>query len=113
MHKGQTLSVTPTALAELSRQAAFGGMPGRVHIDLLDDPCGQRWLHIRLRPGDFSGVPIFRTDGVTIYAPKGQLDLLKGLSLSYYGDLSGGGFLISSPRGAESCACGAGFRFLK
>ena len=64
------------------------------------------------KPGELSGVPIARTDGVTLYAPIDQIALLSGLSLNYYGDLSGGGFLISTPQGAEGCACGAGFRSL-
>ncbi len=81
-----------------------------MHIDLVNDTCGEGWLHIRLRPGKFIGIPIARTDGVTLYAPEEQLPLFKGLILNYYGDLSGGGFLISSPEGSEGCSCGAGFR---
>ena len=84
-----------------------------MHLDLVKDPSDEGWLHIRLRPGTFVGIPIARTDGVTLYAPQDQLNLLKGLSLNYYADLSGGGFLISSPDGFEGCACGAGFRILK
>ena len=111
MQKGLSLTLTPTAAAELGRQAAFAGTPGVMHLDLLKDTCGEGWLHIRLQPGQHHGVPVARADGVTLYAPKEDLELLRGLRLNYYGDLSGGGFLISSPRGAESCACGAGFRF--
>ena len=111
MHKGYCLTITPRAAAELGRQAAFAGTPGRMHLDLMEDiSCREGWLHIRLRPGDLKGVPVARTDGVTLFAPFDQLALLNGLSLNYYGDLSGGGFLITSPEGAESCVCGAGFR---
>ena len=111
MRKGLSLTITSTAAAELGRQASFAGTAGKMHIDLLDDPCNEGWIHIRLQPGDLQGVPIARTDGVTLYAPSAQLNLLKGLILNYYADLSGGGFLISSPEGAESCACGSGFKF--
>ncbi len=110
MHKGRSLVISPTAAAELGRQASFAGTPGVMHLDLLEDSCDEGWLHIRLRPGQYNGVPLARTDGVTLYAPADQLDILQGLSLNYYGDLSGGGFLISSPDGAEGCGCGAGFR---
>jgi len=110
MKKGLSLIITPAAAAELGRQASFGGTAGNMHIDLLDDPSGEGWLHIRLQPGSMSGIPIARTDGVTVYAPQDQIDLFKGLTLNYYCDLSGGGFLISSPEGTESCTCGAGFR---
>ena len=82
-----------------------------MHIDLLPDPCGQGWLHVRLQPGSSNGFPIARTDGITLYASKSQMNILKGLILNYFGDLSGGGFLISSPEGTESCSCGSGFRY--
>jgi len=112
MQKGMSLSITSTAAAELGRQAAFAGNPGVMHLDLLEDTCEEGWLHIRLQPGEHNGVPVARTDGVTLYAPVEQLTLLKGLRLNYYGDLSGGGFLITPPEGAECCACGSGFRSL-
>jgi len=110
MQKHQSLIISTAASAELVRQAAFAGTPGIMHIDLLDDSCGEGWLHIRLRPGEHNGLAIARTDGVTLYAPSHQVELLKGLHLNYYADLSGGGFLISCPKGAEACSCGAGFR---
>tara|TARA_B100000700_G_C14377542_1_gene548887 strand:- start:228 stop:407 length:180 start_codon:yes stop_codon:yes gene_type:complete len=59
-----------------------------MHIDLLDDGCGEGWLHIRLQPGSLNGVPIARTDGVTLFALLHQFDVLKGLKLNYFGDLS-------------------------
>ena len=52
-------------------------------------------------------------DGITLYAPEKQLSMLAGLTLNYYGDLSGGGFLISCPEMCESCVCGSGFRTVK
>ena len=110
MQKSLGLSITPAAAAELGRQAAFAGTPGIMHLDLLEDTCDEGWLHLRLQSGQHNGVPVARADGVTLYAPLGQLELLKGLRLNYYGDLSGGGFLLSPPEGSECCACGAGFR---
>ena len=110
MQKGISLSITRAAAAELGRQAAFSGTPGVMHLDLLEDSCLEGWLHIRLQSGQHNGVPIARTDGITLYAPVDQLILLQGLQLNYYGDLSGGGFLISPPQGSECCVCGAGFR---
>ena len=75
-----------------------------MYIDLLDNPSGEGSLPIRLQSGSMEGVPIVRTDGVTLYAPFEQINSFKDLILNYYGDLSGGGFLISSPQGTESCA---------
>ena len=105
------LQITSAAAAELCRQSVFAGTPGTMHLDLVEDTCAQGWLHIRVRPGHFSGRPVGRADGVTLFAPERQLSALSGLTLNYYGDLSGGGFLISSPPGTERCGCGAGFRY--
>ena len=114
MDKSCVFRITSLAAAELGRQAAFAGTPGVMHIDLLEDTCGEGWLHIRLRPGDCLGVPIARKEGMTLYAPLDQLSLLSGLCLTYYGDLRGGGFLITVPEGSEGCACcGSGFRVTK
>ena len=104
------LTISKAATAELIRQSAFGGTPGEMHIDLLPDSFGENWLFIRLRPGKLTGIPIVRTDGLTLFTPSEQIGLLKGLRLNYFGDLSGGGFLISTPEGAEASICGSGFR---
>ena len=110
MQKGQSLTISATAAAELGRLASFAGTPGFMYLDLQEDTCGDSWLHIRLTPGSNNGVPIARTDGITLYAPSHQISLLMGLRLNYYSDLSGGGFLISPPDGSESCTCGSGFK---
>ena len=113
MQNGQIIQVTSAASAELVRLSSFSGRPGYMHLDLVEDTSGEGWMHIRLRSGGLDGVPISRTDGMTLYAPFHQLEMLRGLSLNYYGDLSGGGFLIGSKKGFEGCTCGAGFRILK
>ena len=107
------LNISKPATAELIRQSAFGGAPGKMHIDLLPDNFDEGWLYIRLRAGQHEGVPIARADGITLFAPLEQLDLLKGLKLDYFGDLSGGGFLISTPEGAQASVCGSGFKIPK
>ena len=111
MPQGRSLSITPKAAAELGRQASFARTPGLMHIDLVRDKHGGDWMHIRLRPGDLKGIPLARAEGVTLYAPPDQVETLSGLCLNYYGDLSGGSFLISTPGNAEGCSCGSGFRF--
>ena len=112
MQNGSGLTISPTAVAELNRQAAFTGTPGAMHIDLLDDKSGEGWQFIRIRPGTNDGIPIARADGITLYARQDQILLFQGLKLNYFGDLSGGGFLISTPKGAEASPCGSGFRKL-
>ena len=89
----------------------MAGTPGMMHIDLLEGSCEQ-WV-IRLRAGHLAGTPVARADGITLYAPPGQQNLLAGLQLDHRGDLSGAGFLIRTPEGMRSCACGAAFSPLK
>ena len=113
MRNGPGLTISATAVAELNRQAAFAGTPGVMHIDFLDDKSGEGWRFIRIRPGKNDGVPIARADGITLFTPQNQILLFQGLKLNYFGDLSGGGFLISTPQGAEASPCGSGFRKLK
>lgn len=108
--RGQSLRLTPAAAAELCRQAAVAGTPGMMHLDLLPSACEQ-WV-IRLRAGHLAGSPVARADGVTLYAPPQQQDLLAGLQLDYKGDLSGAGFLIRASEGIRSCACGSAFTLL-
>ena len=110
MQNGPGLTISATAVAELNRQAAFNGTPGVMHIDLLDDTGGEGWKFIRIRPGTNDGVPIARADGMTLYTCRDQIMFFQGLKLNYFGDLSGGGFLISTPQGAEPSPCGSGFR---
>ena len=112
MQNGPGLKISATAVAELNRQAAFTGTPGVMHIDLLDDKSGEGWKFIRIRPGKNNGVPLARADGMTLYTSQDQIFLFQGLKLNYFGDLSGGGFLISTPQGAEPSPCGSGFRKL-
>ena len=107
---GCNLTVSKSAAAELIRQSAFGGTPGEMHIDLSPDGFDEGWLYVHLRCGNQNGIPIARTDGVTLFAPEEQIRLFKGLNLDYYSDLSGGGFLISHPQGAQPSTCGSGFK---
>ena len=107
------LSISQSAASELSRQASFGGAPGEMSIDLVKDKnCSEGWMHIKLKPGKSNGSPISRSEGVTLYADIKKFNLLKDLKLDYYSDLSGGGFLISTPKSAKRCSCGSGFKLL-
>ena len=107
------LTISKTAAAELSRQASFAGTPGEMFIDLINDSNDEGWLHIRLKPGSMDGSPISRTEGITLFADSNKFSLFKGLTLDYYSDLSGGGFLISTPDNSVRCSCGSGFKLLK
>ena len=113
MTENVNFSISQSAVLELSRQASFGGSPGKMYIDLIKDDMGtEGWFHIKLLPGTCKGSPISRTEGITLYADTKKFSLLKDLKLDYYSDLSGGGFLISTPKNAKRCACGSGFKLL-
>lgn len=107
MPKGYSLRLSTSAASELCRQAAVAGTPGLMHLDLVEGGCEQ-WT-IRLRPGHLAGTPIARADGITVYAPEQQIEILSGLDLDYRGDLSGGGFMVRSDNDLISCACGSAF----
>jgi len=104
---GTNLQITPSAAAELGRQAAVAGTPGQMFLDLVPGSCETH--AIRLQPGAMGGIPVARGDGITLHAPAAQLANLTGLCLDYRSDLSGGGFLISADRDIRSCACGSAF----
>ena len=66
MTESVNLSISQNAASELSRQASFGGFPGEMSLDLVEDKnCSEGWMHIKLRPGTCNGSPISRTEGVT------------------------------------------------
>ena len=112
MSKAFSFNISSAAAAELIRQSSLSRTPGLMHLALLTDSFNEGWMHIQLSAGKKQGVPLARTDGITLFAPSDQLKIFKGLNLNYYADLSGGGFLISTPQGAEPSPCGSGFRKL-
>ena len=63
------LSISQSAASELSRQASFGGSPGEMSIDLVEDKnCSEVLMHLQLRPITCNGFPILKTEGFTFYA---------------------------------------------
>ncbi|GCE65591.1 AIR synthase [cyanobiont of Ornithocercus magnificus] len=102
--------LTQTAAAELLRLSLVAETQGNCYIDLLTGAYDNGMMHIRIRPGCYGGEPIYRSNGITLYAPTDQLKLLNSLTLSYIDNIGGGGFLITVPPGAELCSCGSGFR---
>ncbi len=88
-----SLTITKAASNELLRQSIY--------------------MFLRVNIWEKSGIPIARTDGLTVYAPESQKALLDELTLDHYQDLSGGGFLISTPKKATKSSCGSGFKFNK
>ena len=107
------LIVTNSASSELLRQSISRGSPGKVYIYLQPDKFEEGWMFLRVNAWNKSGIPIARTDGLTVYAPESQKSLLEGLTIDHYQDLTGGGFLISTPEGAKKSSCGSGFKFIK
>ena len=101
------LRLTTAAAAEVGRQAAAAGTPGEMHLELLPGECADQ--SSRIRAGHLAGVPIARSDWMTLHAQSNQLKQLEGLCLDYRGDLSGGGFLIRSSDGVTPCTCGSSF----
>ena len=107
------LIVTNSASSELLRQSISRGSPGQVYVQFQPDKFEEGWMFLRVSAWEISGIPIARTNGLTIYAPESQKVLLDGLTIDHYQDLTGGGFLISTPIGAEKSTCGSGFKLKK
>ena len=107
------LIITNSASSELLRQSISRGSPGKVYIHLQPDKFEEGWLFLRVCAWNKNGIPIARTNGLTVYAPESQKNLLDGLTIDHYQDLTGGGFLISTPIDAEKSTCGSGFKFIK
>ena len=111
--KLSSLIITKAASNELLRQSIYRGTPGKIFLYLQHDNLDVGWMFLRVNVWEESGIPVARTDGLTIYAPDSQKSLLDELTLDHYQDLSGGGFLISTPKGATKSSCGSGFKFIK
>ena len=108
-----SLIITKAALNELLRQSIYRGTPGKIFLYLQQDNLDVGWMFLRVNVWKESGIPVARTDGLTVYAPDSQKSLLDDLTLDHYQDLTGGGFLISAPKGATKSSCGSGFKFIK
>ena len=93
------LIITKAASNELLRQSIYRGTPGKIFLYLQQDNLDVGWMFLRVNVWQESGIPVARTDGLTIYAPDSQKSLLDDLTLDYYQDLTRG-FLISTPKGA-------------
>ena len=109
-----SLIITKAASNELLRQSIYHhGTPGKIFLYLQHDNLDVGWMFLRVNVWKESGIPVARTDGLTVYAPDSQKSLLDELTLDHYQDLTGGGFLISAPKGATKSSCGSGFKFIK
>ena len=61
------LLISQTSASKLSRQFSFGGSPGKMLIDLVEDKnCSEGWMHIKLKPGMRNGSHISRTEVFTL-----------------------------------------------
>ena len=78
-----SLTITKAASNELLRQSIYRGTPGEIFLYLQPDILDDGWMFLRVNIWEKSGIPIARTDGITLFAPSEQLNLLQGLQLDY------------------------------
>ena len=95
-----SLIITKVVSNELLRQSIYRDIPGKIFLYLQHDNLDVGWMFLRVNVWKESGIHVARTDGLTVYAPESQKSLLDELTLDHYQDLTGGGFLISTPKGA-------------
>jgi Fe-S cluster assembly iron-binding protein IscA len=105
------LRITPRAAAELLRLSGRWGSVGTVTLALVGGAC-ETWA-LDLGPQRPDGVPLARTDGITVLGLSSQEQQLRGLVLDFREDLDGGGFLVRGGDRIRSCACGASFTRLQ
>ena len=101
------LRITPSAAAELCRQAARAGRPGAASLKLRAGSC-ETWA-ISIQAGTVEGEPIARADGLTLFATRDAASQLAGMSLDHHCDLHGAGFVFRGPEHVQMCSCGASF----
>ena len=84
-----SLIITKAASNELLRQSIYRGTPGKIFLYLQQDNLDVGWMFLRVNVWQESGIPVARTDGLTVYAPDSQKSLLDDLTLDHYQDLTG------------------------
>ena len=61
------LSISQSAASELSRQSSFGGSPGEMLIDLLENKnFSEGWMHTKLTPKHVTD-PLFKELKESLY----------------------------------------------
>ena len=63
-----SLIITKAASNELLRQSIYHGTPGKIFLYLQPDNLDVGWMFLRVNVWKESGIPIARTDGLTVYA---------------------------------------------
>ena len=67
-----SLIITKAASNELLRQSIYRGTPGKIFLYLQHDNLDVGWMFLRVNVWKESGIPLVRTDGLTVYAPDSQ-----------------------------------------
>lgn len=102
------ISVTPAAWTELKARLAkeAPGLGLRVYVE--GGGCsGLRYgMVFDEKQANDSAVEF---EGTSVFVDNDSADYLRGATLNYSNDLTGGGFKIENPNAQHSCGCGHSF----
>lgn len=107
------ITITPTAVAEIARQAQVRGTPnGVIRIGIRGGGCNGfayvfDWDEGPARDKD----RLFQAGDVTIRIDHKSINYLKGMQLDFVTSMMGHGFKFNNPNAKGACGCGESIQF--
>lgn len=110
---GDRITITPSAAAEMKRQAEKRGTPGTpIRVGIRGGGCtGFSYLFDWADSDPREGDQVFTEHGVTIYVDRKSFKLLKGTVLDFVTSIMGHGFKFHNPNAKGTCGCGESVSF--
>ncbi len=104
------VTVTPEAEQNLVRLISRKGKPGEfIRIGVKGGGCSGYEYVIRLDSYSVPGDLTWESDGLKVVVDEKSAKLLSGATLTWTGNLLGGGFAFENPNAAKTCGCGTSF----
>jgi iron-sulfur cluster assembly accessory protein len=104
------VNLTPSAQEQVRELCAQGGRHAGQHLRVYVESGGCSGMQYGLvfderRDGDLESV----FGGLTVLTDAISAGYLRGCTIDYRDELTGGGFKISNPNARQSCGCGKSF----
>lgn len=104
------IAVTPEAVHHLERLLARKGQPGdMVRIGVKGGGCSGLEYMVKLDSTRRESDLVLEGEGVTLLCDPKSANFLRGATLTFTGNLIGGGLSFDNPNAARSCGCGTSF----
>ena len=103
--------MTKKAAEQLKRVLKENNAEGQgLRVDIVPGGCSGFEYSLELDDSIMDSDKIIEEKGVKIIISNEHISMLKGAKLDYVDSMQGGGFKITNPNAAGSCACGSSFR---